>query len=673
MMTILENMELAGMNKRGPGAILLVEDEALIAMAEQRVLEKYGYTVVVVSTGETAIEAVDTLTDIDLILMDINLGPGMDGTQAAVRILQRHDLPLVFLSSHAEREVVEKTEGITSYGYILKNSGETVLIASVKMAFRLFEAKLNGKAQEAALRASEARQRAIFENMAAACSVDEIIFENGVAVDYRILDVNPSYEKVTGVSRSRALGALASTLYGTARPAFIETFGEVARTGEPAFFEAYFEPIGKQLFITVGCPEPGKVTVVFNDITDRKALEEKLKISDRIFTHSIDMLCVAGFDGYFKVLNPAWERTLGWSNAELLGRPWLDFVHPDDRDLTDDVGTVLVNGREVYQFENRYICKSGAVRWLSWNSFPYPEDGIMFGVARDVTRQKSTEAALQESERTFRALFEKGPIGVAYHQMIYDDAGKALDYRFIATNQSYQELTGVDPAGKLVTEAFPGIQNDPFDWTGTYGQVARTGRDIRFQQHLSTNDRWYDIVAYQYKPDHFVTAFLEITEQKRIEQTLYNEKERLRVTLQSIGDAVIATDLDGRIELMNGVAERLTGWTQHAARDKPLDEVFRIVNANTRQPCANPVEKTLREGCVVGLANHTILLAADGTERSIADSAAPIRDASGRILGVVLVFRDVSAEYSMMDALRASESELKKVQAVAGTDRPPAP
>jgi len=143
--------------------ILLVEDEALLAMSEKLILERYGYKVMVASSGEKAIEAAVSFQAIDLILMDINLGSGIDGTQAAVEILRRRDLPLAFLSSHSEREVVEKTDGITSYGYILKNSGETVLIASVKMAFRLFEAKLNEKAKEEALRESEQTFKALFE------------------------------------------------------------------------------------------------------------------------------------------------------------------------------------------------------------------------------------------------------------------------------------------------------------------------------------------------------------------------------------------------------------------------------------------------------------------------------------------------------------------------------
>jgi len=270
------------------------------------------------------------------------------------------------------------------------------------------------------------------------------------------------------------------------------------------------------------------------DITERKQTEEKLKSSDRIFLHSLDMLCIAGFDGYFKVLNPAWEKTLGWSNDELLKNPWLEFVHPDDRNATENIKSVIVEGKEIYQFENKFICKDGGIKWLSWNSFPYPEDGIMFGVARDVTVLKQIEIELikskdkaEESEQTFRALFEKGPIGVAYHKMIYDEACLPINYLFLAANESYQKLTGVNPNGKLVTEAFPGIENDPFNWIGTFGEVAKTGREIRFQQYLQPNHRWYDCVGYQYKPDHFVAAFLEITEQKRAENELQENQSQL--------------------------------------------------------------------------------------------------------------------------------------------------
>lgn len=153
------------------------------------------------------------------------------------------------------------------------------------------------------------------------------------------------------------------------------------------------------------------------------------------------------------------------------------------------------------------------------------------------------QARLEEAERKFSALFEKGPIGVAFHVMVRDAAGKAIDYRFLDANETYQKLTGVDPRGKLVTEAFPGIELDPFDWIGTFGNVALTGKEIRFEQYLVANDRWYDCVGYQYKPDHFVAAFIEITERKRAEAQLRDANERLALATRAGGVGIWDWDL----------------------------------------------------------------------------------------------------------------------------------
>jgi PAS domain S-box-containing protein len=135
-------------------------------------------------------------------------------------------------------------------------------------------------------------------------------------------------------------------------------------------------------------------------------------------------------------------------------------------------------------------------------------------------------------------------------------------------------------------------------------------------------------------------------------------REQLRVTLQSIGDAVITTDTRGRVTSMNPVAAGLTAWTAEEARGRPLDEVFRIVDERTREPASNPAKRVLAEGRVVGLANHTLLVARDGSEWPIDDSAAPIRNRGGVVTGVVLVFRDVTARRRADERIRTSEKEL---------------
>ena len=144
--------------------------------------------------------------------------------------------------------------------------------------------------------------------------------------------------------------------------------------------------------------------------------------------------------------------------------------------------------------------------------------------------------------------------------------------------------------------------------------------------------------------DALKTATLDIAQRKHAEAALSEQRERFRVTLASIGDAVVTANREGKVTFMNSVAESLTGWITAEAVGQPLDRVFVIINEETRQPITNPFDRVLRTGAVVGLATNTALRARDGTERPIADSAAPIIDKEMNIQGVVLVFRDVSEQ-----------------------------
>jgi len=136
----------------------------------------------------------------------------------------------------------------------------------------------------------------------------------------------------------------------------------------------------------------------------------------------------------------------------------------------------------------------------------------------------------------------------------------------------------------------------------------------------------------------------EITPLIKLQQNLEEEKELIRVTLESIGDGVVTTDEKGNIKLLNKIAQKITGWSEEEAKGRPFSEVFKLISEITGDTIENPVSKVLKKGKIVGLANHTVLITKNGQQVPIADSAAPIKDEKGQLHGIVMVFRDVTEE-----------------------------
>jgi PAS domain S-box-containing protein len=278
-------------------------------------------------------------------------------------------------------------------------------------------------------------------------------------------------------------------------------------------------------------------------------------------------------------------------------------------------------------------------------------------------------------ERTAELAKAKRQNELILHSVREGICGLDLDGRITFVNQSAAQILGWDPAELIGREAH-----------STFHHTQKNGCPYPVEEcpvHSALTNGCTNYAteeAFLRKggtpfPVEFTTApiiedgnivgavivFRDITERKLAENALQESEQRFATTLASIGDAVIATNVEGKIAFMNGVAEKLTGWTIHEVLNSPARRVFNIINEYTRKEVDDPITKVLENGAVVGLANHTIMIRSDGTEVAIDDSGAPIRDRNGDITGVVLVFRDITNRKRMEEALRESEAKYRNL------------
>lgn len=332
------------------------------------------------------------------------------------------------------------------------------------------------------------------------------------------------------------------------------------------------------------------------------------------------------------------------------------------------VTKTLTTGRD---HEKNMVTKDGR----SWNlrSYPIHDDknelkGVI-KIAEDITKKVATRRALEESEEKYRSLFENVFHGFSYCRVIKEE-DEVVDYIYLTVNEAFARSVGLpkeEIEGKRATEIYPLIRESSFDWIGTYGEVARLREALTFEAYFESDGKWYRTHAFSYEKDYFGLLFDDITLLKKKEMELENTRNRLQVTLESIGDGVIATDREGHIQLMNDTAQRLTGWKAIEAKGRPLQDIFVIINEKTRARAENPVERVLKTGQVAGLANNTLLISRLGEERVISDSAAPITSEDGKIHGVVMVFRDTTKIRESEKRLQSSEERYRRTFDNTGT------
>jgi PAS domain S-box-containing protein len=295
----------------------------------------------------------------------------------------------------------------------------------------------------------------------------------------------------------------------------------------------------------------------------------------RFFARSQDMLCILGFDGTFKDANPAWEKTLGLTLPELLATPYIEFVHPDDREITMAEALKVSGGKALTGFENRYRCRDGSYRWLQWSFTPVVEDQEMHGVARDITDHKRSEARL-------RRLVDSNAQGV----MFWNTKGEITEANdaFLRTvGHTREELeTGCIDWAKMTPLEFADLDRRSLE------ELAATGVCTPFEKEFVRKDGsrvpvMLGAATFEDSPDEGVCFVLDITARKKAEEALLDVGALQNAIFNSANFSSIATDAKGVIQIFNVGAERMLGY---AAAD--------VVNKITPAEISDPQEVVAR-------------------------------------------------------------------------------
>ena len=514
--------------------------------------------------------------------------------------------------------------------------------------------------------------------------------------------------------------------------------------------------------------------IIENPVTDS---------NDHFYELSQEMLCTAGFDGYFKKLNSTWEKTLGYSKEELLAKPFIEFVHIEDQEISRNLVTKLVNGHNTSTFENRLLCKDGSVRWILWSTVSVVEKQLLYASGRDITDRKKIEQDLQmhneqfecllnaapfgillvnesfciahinpcglpvfgtspdligrdfgevmhllwspseaneinrqfrhtlesgesivvdeineqpidngkfgyyawaihriplpngklgivcyfqdiserlfarqaiiESEERYRTLFNCMDEGYCIQEMLFDEQQKANDYRFLEVNDAFEQQSGLkNVAGKTVLEVIP---NMDFGLIATYGQVALTGKPIRFEHEVPELNRWFSIYAYRIKTpekNKIAVLFSNITERKLAQNALIENQERLKAFVMSSSDVIYSMSADwGEINNLSGkdfVAD---------SKKSNLNWLQDYIHPTSQSAVLAKVQQAIKTKSTFEMEHQ--VLRADNSLGWTFSRAVPLFNKQGDITEWFGTASDVTNRKHAQEALRQSEDRFK--------------
>lgn len=681
--------------------LLLVEDEAVIALDEAVTLESFGYRVLTAAGGAEAVETALRNEEIDLILMDIDLGRGIDGTEAARRILEKRSVPIVFLTSHAEREMVERVRGLTRYGYVLKNAGEFVLRSSIEMAFDLFDAHENLSDKNEQLRTLSDRLLGILEHSPL------LISEFDMEGRYRL--VSRSIGDLFGTDPGNLIGKRFSDLLPPEQVrTFLERIEIVRERLKPVTVNDRMVIEGKErVYSTVIFPlfdaggSLSSIAGIAHDITDNTALrdtlvqknqeldaknqelrtaidriktvnKELLVSSEHVLSHQREleesearyralfdnnhsvMLLINPSTGEIVDANPSACQWYGWSNAEIKQKSIADINTLSPEEINSEMELAVSQKRKNFHFRHRLA--NGDLRDVEVYSGPIIVSGkrLLYSIVHDITERKRIEREFAMERERIDTILSSLETGLS---LINPDMTIAW------VNQKILDLfPGRNPVGQTCY-SFYEKRTSPCEPCGTI-ETFRNSTICEHERYNGSTGQWYHIISQPVKNErgeiiNVLEGVRNITSRKKIEGDLARS-----IRIINASPVVVFSwknDKNWPVEFVSENCGRILGYTYedfvsgrvpYASIIHPddLERVIREVTTNSLTPGSSSFRHEPYR-----------LITADGRCRWIDDTTIILRNADGFITHYEGIINDISLIKEAEEDLRRNEARMRSL------------
>jgi PAS domain S-box-containing protein len=308
-----------------------------------------------------------------------------------------------------------------------------------------------------------------------------------------------------------------------------------------------------------------RVVVINEDITERKQAQFE---RDRMFNLSLDMLCISSFDGFIRQINPAWQKSVGWSNVDMMNKNWVEFIHPNDQHATSEANDKLLKGESLSQFENRFRAQDGTYRWFSWDSYPLREEKLIFSVIRDITERKMIEAELQASLSNYTSLFNAEPDAIIIMN--------SEDRKIINANKSAREMYGYTHDEFLELDALTLSAEPEKSLQHIQEAVKRasqnTSPQISVRIHKKKDGTKFPVEItygfYIHKFKRLICAIIrDISDRTTTEYELIQSEKKFRSIFEDSYDCIYLTDSENKIVDINNAGLKLFGYRKNEVMD----------------------------------------------------------------------------------------------------------